>query len=229
MSCAALAGLALSAAGAGVGAYSSHEAKQNMNDVLQQQLAQQKKFQGQGNQVFQESLGKSTPKAVNQDLASGQNQFLNAASQAQAVPLGLPNAATTNEDSSASKARAGLGAKALSDFAGYSNIGQQQYLKDLDASSRLGVINNQAGQTASLLGPELQNAQNSMSGLSAFGNLLGSAGGLVGAFGSMPTKVPVMTQNYMQYPGTASMLNNIFANNNLDGLGSLGGYNFNFN
>lgn len=222
MSCGTLASLALSLAGTGAGIASSEIEKGNMNDVLQQQLNQQKKFQQQGTQVFQNSLGKSTPGAVKQDLAQGQNQFLNAANQATSVPLGLPSSAATPEDQQAQQARAGLGAKAMSDFAGYSNIGQQQYLKDLDASSRLGVINQQAGQTSSLLGPELQNASQSMSGLSAFGNLLGAGGGLLGAYGSLKASLPGMTQNYMSYPGTAKMINAWQGANNLTGLGWLG-------
>jgi hypothetical protein len=156
-----------------------------MNDVMAQQLAAQKKLQQRGQQVFGESLKQSTPQAAQQQIAQGSSQLLNAARQAQAVPLGLPTNATTSADQQANQARAGLDAQAMADFGGYGQFGQQQALKDREVSSQLGFLNDQSRYNASMLPGELQAAQHEYAGLQGIGSLLGTVGQLGGLAGQM--------------------------------------------
>jgi hypothetical protein len=177
MGCGTIAGLALSLAGAGTQEVASSNAQDAMNGVTQNEINQQNQFAQKGKQVFQQSLGQSTPAAANKQIQQGTQQAANSITQAQAVPL-----------SAQESARQGLSNSAASNYYGQSNYPLQQYLKDLSANSQLGVIGNQSAQVARNFPVYLQQAQQSQNGLAGIGSLLGTAGGLLGMYSaSQPT------------------------------------------
>ena len=179
MGCGTLIGAALSLAGAGAQEVAASKTSGAMNDVMVQNMANQKKLQQQGQDVFQQSLAQSTPQAAGQQLAQGQSQLMNAAQQAK-VPLGLPTSALTTGDQSASNARAQLGQKAMADYGAYGQLGQAQQMKDREANNQIGLFNNQARFDNSMLPGELTAAQQEYSGLAGLGKVLGTAGMLTG-------------------------------------------------
>lgn len=178
MSCGTLIGLALSGAGAGASEYAAQDENSAMNQQVANQLAQQAAYQKQGSKVFDTSLGQSTPQSAKQQVQQGQQQELGAIQNAQAAPLAL--AAAPMGDTATEKAQQKLGNDSNSQFTGYGNFGFQQGLKDQTAANQLGVINNNARSSASILPIELQSASQQDSGLSALGSLLGTAGLLTG-------------------------------------------------
>lgn len=180
MGCGTLIGAALSAVGAGTQLAASSKAKGQMTDVMNAQQAEQRKLRQQGSEVFDKSLALSTPDAAKQQIGQGQDAYRTAAQNTLAVPLGLPNNATTSTDAAANQARASLGADAMANYAGYGQLGQEQSIKDRAAQSQLGVINSQSQYANSLLPGELTAAQHSYDGLSGIGSLLGTAGTLTG-------------------------------------------------
>lgn len=185
MGCSALVGAALSLAGAGVNETAALKTQGKMNDIMSANQAQQNQLQQKNNGLFQNSLAASTPGAAQQQVQQGADKFNQAAQQAQAVPLGVANSALTAQDKGANSARAQLGNKAMSDFAGYGQYGVEQGLKDQQVGSQIGANNSQSQFINSLLPSELGAAQNSYAGLNSFGSLLGAAGNLTGAFGSL--------------------------------------------
>jgi hypothetical protein len=184
MGCGTLISAALSLAGAGAQEVAASKTSGAMNDVMAQNMTNQKKLQQQGQGIFQQSLSQSTPQAAQQQLAQGQSQLMNAAQQAR-VPLGLPTSALTTGDQAASNARAQLGQKAMADYGAYGQLSQSQRMKDMNANDQLGLVNNQARFDNSMLAPELQAASQEYSGLAGVGKLLGTAGTLTGLGSSL--------------------------------------------
>lgn len=186
MGCGTLATLGLGLAGTGLSLDASLGEQRNMNNAVNWELGQQQGFQKKATPVFQQSLAQSTPQAMTGQQAAGQQQFLNASRNAALTPLSLPSQVSGQTDNASNIAYQGQQARnQLSQgnnaaLQGYSNIGLQQYLKDLSANSQLGLINNQAQQTLGILPSLLQGAQQSRSGESAIGSLLGTAGLLTG-------------------------------------------------
>lgn len=187
MSCGTIAGLVLGGAGAGVNAYAGERTHGAMNSAVNQEMARNRGYQQQGQQVFQQSLDQSTPQAAKQQIGQGQQQLAGLIQNAQAVPLSASMPSNTLGDSGvnaqAQQAKTNMSNTAASNYGGYSNYGLQQYLKDMQAQNQLGVINQNARGWANVLPAQLQDAQNSQQGLQALGSLLGTAG-LVTGLGS---------------------------------------------
>lgn len=184
MGCSALIGAALGLTGAGVQELANAKTQGQMNDVMNEQQAEQRSLQAKGQSVFQTSLGQSTPGVAAQQIQQGADQYKTAAQNAQAVPLGVASPAITTQDQSANAARAALGNTAMSNYAGYGQYGVDQRLKDQVANSQLGVIGQQSQYANSMLPSELQAAQNDFNGLRGAGSMLGTIGSLVGLAGS---------------------------------------------
>ena len=183
MACGAIASLALSVAGAAMQSGANQLTQNNMNDLTEQELQRQQAFARKGQQVFQNSLGQSTPSSAQQQLNQGQQQALGNIQQVQGVPLSLSMPSSTGINTAANTARQNMSNQAAAGYQGRSNFPLQQYLKDLSANSQLGLIGNQAQQSESVLPYELSQAQNSYGWLSGLGGLLGTAGSLVGMSG----------------------------------------------
>jgi hypothetical protein len=151
-----------------------------MNSAVQDELNRQQEYSNQAKGVFSQSLLGSQFPAVQQSMASGQQQFGRLASQAQQPGLGydLPSFGAANTQQQATRNM--LSNQAMGGLQGYQTYGLNQYLKDLAARTQLGVIGNEARQSASVMPYEVQAAQNVGQGLRAAGSLLGAGGGLLG-------------------------------------------------
>lgn len=184
MGCGTLLSLALTAGGAAAGEVGASQAKNNENAVVQQYLNAQNKYGKQGQALLGQSMNASTPEAAAQQVAQGQSQYLNAARNATAVPLGLPTAATTSTDQAVDRARTDLGNQAMANFAGYGNYGFQQGLKDQNIGAQLGANNALSGIAGSYLPAELGQASQSGAGWDSLGSLLSGLGTLAGGAGA---------------------------------------------
>ena len=159
-----------------------------MNSKASAELARQSAFQKRGTGVFQQSLGQSTPQAAQQQIGQGQQQYTQAMQGAKlpmlSQPGALPNDTSRIIDTS-TQARNNMSNMANANLQGYGNYGLQQHLKDLQAGSQLGVIGNEAQQSAGVLPTELAQARQSQAGLSSIGQLLSTVGSLAGMYGLM--------------------------------------------
>src|SRR5678815_2252879 len=77
----ALAGLALSAAGAGAQVYSADQTQRRENKEAKDAMARQKGYRKEAMQTFQQNLAQSTPAVQKQDQSAGVQQLLEAAAQ----------------------------------------------------------------------------------------------------------------------------------------------------
>lgn len=202
---ATIAGLAASAGGAVTQEVAAGREKSAMNDAVQQQLNAQSQYAKQGQDVFNKSLANSTPAEALKQITQGQQQSLGGIQQAQAVPLSASMPSLGATDSATQVAKTGMSNTAAANYQGYSNYPLQQQLGNLQTNSQLGLINNQASQSASNLPFQLASAQNSQSGLNGLGQLIGAGGGLLSSYGI--GAAPVAKQALA--PGAQSMLNNI--------------------
>lgn len=178
--------LALSATGAGLGVSAAAQERGGENAAIQGNINAQQGFQKKGGQIFGNALQNATPQAANQQIGQGQQQFLSAANNAHQVPLGFSTPLSTNNQN-ASNARAGLDAKASSDFAGYSNYPLQQNINSTLNWPLLGVNNAQASQRNSLTPALVQMAGQSQQGRASAGSLLSGIGSLLGGLGANGT------------------------------------------
>lgn len=188
MGCATLAGLALSAAGAGTQAVASSNENNAMNNAIGAELARQNQFSNQAKGVFNQSLGQSGVPAANQQIQQGAQQSLGTLASLPSAAFSLPQGigATNTGNNAGANTQNALNVnsnQANAGLQGYSNYGLQQYLKDLQAKNSLGVINNNAQGWANILPYQLQNAATSQQGLTDIGSLLGAVGGPLAAYG----------------------------------------------
>jgi hypothetical protein len=217
----------LTLAGTAASEYANVSARNKMNDTVSAEEAQQQQYQKQAQNVLQQSIAQSTPAAAQQQIGQGQQQLAGLISNTQAVPMSasMPSISSSSAlgdvNSKTNAAKAQMSNTAASNFGGYSNYGLQQYLKDLQAKSQLGVINQNASGWANILPAQLQQASQSQSGISDLGTLLSTAGKLGGVYSA--TSAP--STNYMSYPGTASMLNGIAQQNVLNPYYMMGNLN----
>jgi len=187
-------GLALAAAGTGLGVDASVESQRAMNDAANAELQRQQAYAAQGRKVFNQSLGQSTPQAVQQQMAKGAEnaaQEYAKLQQNQPPALGLgvdtmgqnpflaqtQNAITQGQLQNTNAANAQLQGYGASDVA--------QAIKDLQARTQLGQIGSFAQGSENILPLEMQQAQGSHAWESGLGSLLGTAGGLLSLYGAL--------------------------------------------
>jgi len=103
------------------------------------------------------------------------------------------------------------GQQANAQLQGYSNVPLQQGLNNMNANNQLGVISQNAGDWASILPLQLQQASQSEAGLSGLGSLLSTAGGVVGlsGLGSSPVQSMTPWSQVGNYPGAQAMLGGV--------------------
>ncbi len=203
MGCGTIVGLLLGGAGAGVSELANVNTRNTMNDTVNQELARNQAYQKQGSQVFNQSLAQSTPQAANQQIGQGQQQLAGLISNAQATPMSASMPSFGNVNTQTQTAKNQLSNTAAANIGGYSNYGLQQYLKDLQAQSQLGVINKNAQGWANILPAQLQQASQSQSGLSALGSLLGT-GGLLAGLSGLGAAPAASTSSLTPFGATAS-------------------------
>lgn len=175
-----IAGLVLTAAGAGAQAVAAGKTRGAMNDVAMQQFQKQQEFARQGQQQFQQSLQQSTPQVAQQQIGEGQQQAAEATRNVQVLPFSSASAGSPME-----QARVRQGNTANAYLQGYSNYALKQQIKDTLANRNFQVLNNLSQGYANLLPIQMQAAQQSQTGLNNFGQILGLGGGLLGLAGAV--------------------------------------------
>ena len=203
MGCGTIAALALMGGGAGASMAAGAKERSAMNAATQAELQRQQGFAQHGQNLFQQSLGQSGTPVANQQVQQGNQQVMEATQNAARVPFGnsvapLPGAGNSLA-SAALDASLGRSQNANAALQGYSNYGFQQGLKDQSIGSQLGVLNNQARSSASVLPYEVQQASTSQSGLNSLGQLMSIAGMLTGLYGL--TSAPTASASSLASPG----------------------------
>jgi hypothetical protein len=189
-----LGGLAVAAAGTGLGLDASVETKNAMNKTAQNELNRQQGYAAQGRKVFNTSLSQSTPQAVQQQMAQG---AMNAAQQYKALqqnqPPGLGQATGTTQQNpflaatqnSLTQGQLQNTNAANAQLQGYGASDVAQAIKDLQARTQLGQIGQFAQSSENVLPLEMQQAQQSHAWESGLGSLLGTVGGLTSLYGAL--------------------------------------------
>lgn len=180
-----LIGLAISAAGTGLGVAASAKAKDRMDKQLASALQRQDSFAAQGSQVFKSSLGASGADEGKKQVQEGQTAAQQLYERVQALPQGpglpAPQDATVDARTQQQISLANLAAAGLQ---GYPNMSLQQWMNNQNTQNQLGVISNLSNNAASILPYQLQGAQASTADMAALGSLLGTGGSLLGMYGA---------------------------------------------
>lgn len=155
--------------------------QQKMNQMIEAELARQRAYQQAGQDIFNTHLEQNTLPEVNKDIVAGQQQamhgYQNAPMIAQLGHASLPSLGASFLNPRVAGAVNTSNQNAAGPQ-GYTEWGVKQALQGLKARSKL-LQNNQFAQNSqSVLGPEIQAASQSQSGLKAFGGLLGDAAGV---------------------------------------------------
>lgn len=191
----ALAGLALGAVGTGLSAAGAAKSRSAMSKTRAQFAAKQGALQDQSNDIFQDSLSKSTRKGAGAAISKGASDrqtawhTLNDASAP--IATALPATSTSAPTNRAAKIAGGaasawnnLNAGNQARAAGYGDWEDAQARKDADEAQKLGVINNFSQGDARVLPGELDAASRKGDALSGWGNIVSSLGSLAGTAGA---------------------------------------------
>jgi len=235
MGCGAIAGLAL-----GLGGFGASEAASSMegnaeNQKLQAELARQKQYGQQGRNLFNQSLGQSTPQAATQQITQGAQQALGVGRPASQIPFGVSTVPLPGQQGQRAQgqlgATLGAGQQSNATLQGYGNYGLQQWLKDQSIGSQLGVNNMNAQRSAQVLPMELQQASQSQQGLASLGKLLSAAGLLtglgssIGGFGAPSAATNASVQASLnQGLGSINAATGEFIPNSIFSMGSPGAF-----
>ena len=161
--------------------YGSQLEQAAMNQAIEEELARQRVFEQKGQGILAEHIKQSSVGETNKDLAEGSKKaysaFQNAPSVAPSQQAALPTlggsfmgarATGANNVSNANSAQA----------QGYTDWGVKQALQALKAKTALAQNSMFSQQSEGVLPSEIGAAQNSQSGMKAFGSLLGDAAGI---------------------------------------------------
>ena len=184
MGCGTLIALGLAGAGAGLSYSAAQDEQSGMNNAIQNNLAGLQKFEQKGQGLFNQGLSNSTPQIANKTISAGQQQFTNAANNAQQTGFGFATPLDT-KNTSASDARGKLGASAMGNFAGYQTLPQSWQNQNATLWPQMGINNSSAQQWNAMLPSALQNASRSQQGRSSLGSLVSGLGSLVSGLNSM--------------------------------------------
>ncbi len=177
-------GLALAAAGTGVGMKASSDAQGAMNDQVKNQLAQQQGFQRQSTPIFQRSEAEDTPASVAQKLLTGQQGAANqyqVQGQRPITSIGSP----LPVDQSRLQGQIQQQRQASAGGQGYQNWALQEWLKNQQANTGLGVVSNLAQQSAATNPILTQLAGQKGANLAGIGSLMSTAGNLAAVYGAV--------------------------------------------
>lgn len=183
-----VAGLAASAAGAGLGYKASTDAQGAMEDVMRRNAAYQQGLQQQATPIVQSNISKSTPLAVNQQLGAGKDAALAQYQKLQALPLGgagldaVPTSMTVNDRVKGFVGQQNDANARLQSYGAWQN---QQGLQNSEVDRRLGLIGTQADWANQVLPLQLNRAQHSSDSLSGIGKILSALGAVGGAYGAV--------------------------------------------
>lgn len=178
---AVIGGALASAAGTGVSLSAASAARSRMDQTLRNALVQQEGFQRQATPLFEQSLAQSTPLAVQRQLGEGAAGAGELYRNIQNLPLG-----TSSLPFDAGRTRPVIeqANRAQAAVQGFGNFSLQQWLKDLEARNRLGLVGGLSRGAAGTVPFQIQSAQNSTADMAALGSLLSTAGSLAGVYGA---------------------------------------------
>lgn len=175
---AALVGTAASLAGTGVSIAAQQEQKSRMEKAVRAQLSQQNQYQKKASATYQQNAQASSPKAVQQQIASGTSAAKQLYNQLQSIPLTSVGAGNGEDQI----VRDSMAASHAAPLAGMQAFDVNQLIRNMTTQARLGVGANQSQIAASVLPYQLAGSANSE--LAGLGSLLSSAGNVAGIYGS---------------------------------------------
>jgi hypothetical protein len=178
-----VAALALSGIGAGVSAYGNTVTQGKENDVITNQINQQKQNAAKGQQIFADSLSKSGADVAKQTTTDAAANRLASYVGGQGKPSGFQASSPSNAVTDA--ATAGLidqSNTARSKVGAESDFTFQQGIKNQDTNNLLKILGSQSGIDYSTLQPNLQQASTAGAPYNFAGSTLGSLGALAGLF-----------------------------------------------
>lgn len=180
------------AAGAGLNMAANVADTKAENDVVGQELSNQKKFQQRGTDAFQKNVQQ------NAGLGNAQQQIGQGASEAQKLYATLQGQSTGQPTGLMAPTQQGLVAQqgltqqqnaAASQIPGLGNWQTQQNVGNILTNSTLGSINSESRDSAANLPALLQGASRTGAGLSGAGGILGSLGMLAGLGGGLSSSM----------------------------------------
>lgn len=184
-------GLALAAAGAATSMSAASSAKSNMNKEALAQLKLQEDFKKQAKPVYEESLRLGSPDVARQVAAEGAS----AAEGRYKAVAGTPGGTSPLPvDEQRVQGIVGPQRQAYAQQQGYSDVALQQWLKNQQASSQLGVISNLASSASGNSGILTQLAGQKSAGQAGLGSLLSTAGNLAAIYGGVNQRRALSTQ-----------------------------------
>jgi hypothetical protein len=191
--------LILALAGAGLQYAGAKRAEDKSNDKLQAELARQAAYRQRAQAIASQNITTSGADTANTQIDEGATRRRQAYENTQSVPLvssaaaaPLQRSATSQstqrqqgEQERSNQTRAGL--------MGYSEWELQQAIKNLLANQQLGLINNAAAGSQSVLPLELDAASHAGDSLAGAGQLLGTAGMMWGLGNAFAAPSPALT------------------------------------
>ena len=177
-------GLALSAAGTGLGIAGARSSGRAMNRAITSQLQKQEQFQRLATPIYEESFRQATPQAARQQIAGGADMAqalysrLNGPSAVSALPV-------SDTDMALIRDSVGQRRQASASLQGLQNFLQTQQLRNQEAQTGLSAIGGLSRASAQNSPFLTQLAGQSGAGLSSIGSLFSTAGTLAGVFGAM--------------------------------------------
>lgn len=198
-----VAGLALSAAGAGMQMAGASKSKSAMNDAQAGELLRQKKFQGEADAAFQSNLDKSKRDTAAMEQTDGANRRTNEYAKIEATgagvsaPIATTASGSANPNSAASAASRNRSVVNASGNAWSKLVGNararlgggddwqlNQAIRNSRTGQDLAVTAGNARSSAAILPYEMQDASHAGDALKGWGQLVGALGAVTGAVGA---------------------------------------------
>lgn len=196
-----VAGIALSAAGAGMQAAGAQKAKGAMNDAQTAELLRQKKYQQEADASFQANLKKSdrgTAEAETQagaDRRAAEYQALDRTATGTEAPMTATATGTANSAAGAAKRAAGtvsatnnawsrLVSNARAKLGGADDWQLSQTTRNTRTNQDLAITSSNARGSAAVLPYEMDAASHKGDTLKAWGSLASALGSAVGMYGA---------------------------------------------
>ena len=178
----ALAGLAVSAAGAGVGMSAAAQSRAASEASIRNALAATKAYQAQATPLALGNIANTGFTQSQKDIAAGKSQALQDYSNIANIPgERSPLPVDTNRLAATIAGQREAGATSQ----GYANMSLLNWLRNQYVNRNLGVIGNLASNVASSAGTMATLAGQRSAGLAGIGSLMSTAGNLAGIYGGL--------------------------------------------
>lgn len=162
----------------------AEQSKAAMRNVVDSELARQRRYQQQGAAIAAESLAASTRDSADSGIASGQQQRQQAYANVGKREMGVvapQNKDVPREVSTGLAMRQGSSDAQRAAIMGYNDWLLNQQIKDIRAQRELGMIGQFSQESAGVMPYELRDAQHAGDSLRTAAGFLGGAGSAVSA------------------------------------------------